>query len=285
MRSLRPKPPVPSWQIYYDRGNARARLSDLAGTIADAEKAVEIAHGAGDTNLLGRLEQFLALEYSATGDPKKALEIFQRLARDMNGAGGEGYQFGAQLNISAILIQMGDLAQAEAYLKRNLTLIHEARTSGLPGWRNFYANKGQAAELQVEHNRAIVFAATGQYSEAEKSFTLAEQRMRAAFKGILSGKNPPPEVQLRGTVDNLVLGEARMKAKQGRLAEAEADLRRALLSRLKDLGKYSSVTTKYIVGLANILVDEGRYSEAETLMRTALDTNRTIGVAEIYRRS
>ena len=267
-------------KFFYDRGNARARLSNLRGTIDDAEKAVEIARSAGDTNLLGRLEQFLALEYSATGDPKKAIEIFQRQARDMNGAGGKGYLFGAQLNISAILIQMGDLAQAEAYLKRNLSLIQEARTSGLPGWRNFYAVKGQAVESQVEQNRALVFEATGQYGEAEKSFTLAEQRMRGAFKGILGGKNPPPESQLRAVVDNLILGEARVKARQGRLAEAEADSRRALLSRLKDQGKYNPLTTKYIVGLAHILVDEGRYSEAETLMRTALDINRTIGVAE-----
>ena len=121
----------------------------------------------------------------------------------------------------------------------------------------------------------------GQYSEAEKSFTLAEQRRRASFKGILSGTNPPPEVaDCAGRSINLVLGEARMKAKQGRLAEAEADARRALLSRLKDHGKYNPATTNYIVGLANILVDEGRYAEAETLMRTALDINRTIGVAD-----
>ena len=175
---------------------------------------------------------------------------------------------------------MGDLAQAEAYLKRNLDLIREARTSGIPNWRAFYAQRGQAAESQVEQNRAIVFEARGQYREAEKSYTLAEQRMRAAFKGILEGKNPPPESQLRSVVDGLVLNAAQMKAKQGRLAEAEADSRRALLSRLKDNGKYNPLTTKYIVGLANILVDEGRYAEAETLMRTAIDINRTVGVAE-----
>ena len=35
--------------------------------------------------------------------------------------------------ISNVLVQMGDVAQAEAYLRRNLALIQEARTSGLPG--------------------------------------------------------------------------------------------------------------------------------------------------------
>ena len=78
----------------------------------------------------------------------------------------------------------------------------------------------------------------------------------------------------------MVTGQARMKAKQGRLAEAEADARRALLSRLKDEGKYSPATTTYIGTLAAILVDEGRYPDAELLMRTAIDINRTVGVAE-----
>ncbi len=267
-------------RFYYERGNARARLGKLTDAVADAEKAVEAGRAAGDVNLLGRLEQFLALQYSAAGDPKRAFDVYQRQLRDTNAVGGKGYMFGAQMNISALFIQMGDLAQAEAYLKRNLDLGREARTSGLPGWRTFYAQRGQAAESQVEHNRAIIFQAKGQYAEAEKSFTLAEQRMRAAFKGVLAGKNPPPESQLRATVDNLVLAEANIKAKQGRLAEAEADARRALLSRLKDNGKYNPATVKYISGLATILVDEGRYAEAETLMRTAIDISRTVGVAD-----
>jgi tetratricopeptide (TPR) repeat protein len=67
---------------------------------------------------------------------------------------------------------------------------------------------------------------------------------------------------------------------EGRLAEAEIDARRALLARLKAQGKYSSVTPQYIRGLANALVEQGRYDEAEKLARTALEINREIGVAE-----
>ncbi len=70
-----------------------------------------------------------------------------------------------------------------------------------------------------------------------------------------------------------------MKARQGRLAEAEADARRALLSRLKDNGKYHPQTPNYVAGLAGILVEQGRYGEAEKLMRVALDINETLGIA------
>ena len=83
---------------------------------------------------MGRLTQLLALQYSVAGDPKKALEIYQRILRETaNAPGAKGYQFATNRQISSILIQMGDIAQAEAYLRRSLAAIQEARTSGLAG--------------------------------------------------------------------------------------------------------------------------------------------------------
>jgi CHAT domain-containing protein len=267
-------------RFYYKRGNARAKLGNLAGAVADAEKAVATGRGAVDANLLGRLEQFLALQYTASGDPKRALEIFQKQTRDVNAPGAKGFLFGAYRQISSILIKMGDLAQAETYLHRNLALIQEARTSGLPGWRTSYPIWGQSWEADVEFNRAVVFEARGQYKQAEQSFRLAEQRRLASIKGILSTPNAPPETQILQSADAMVVGEARMMAKQGRLAAAEAEARRALLARLKDQGKYSSTTPFYIGGLASILVDQGRYADAEKLMRVSIEINRAFGVAE-----
>ncbi len=267
-------------RFYYKRGGARFKLAQLKEAIADADNAVQNARAGGDVHLLGRLEQFAGMTYSAVGEPKRALEIFQAQTRDSNAPGAKGFLFGAYRQISEFLIQMGDLAQAEAYLQRNRALIQEARTSGLPGWRTNYAAKGQSFEADFERHRAEVFEARGQYKDAENSYRLAEQRRIASIKGILAAPDPPPESQIRQAADRMVIGQARMKAKQGRLAEAEADARRALLSRLKDEGKYTPTTTAYIGTLASILVDEGRYADAETLMRTAIEINRTIGVAD-----
>ncbi len=267
-------------RFYYQRGNARAKLGQLTESVADADKAIETARGAVDANLMGRLEQFAGLQYSAAGDPKRALEIFQRQLRDTNANGARGYMFGAQRQISSILIQMGDIAQAETYLHRSLSLIQEARTSGLPGWRTSYATKGQSWEADVEFNRAIIFEARGQFRDAENSYRLAEQRRRASIKGILSAPNAPPESQMLQAADLMVLDQSRMKAKQGRFAEAEADARRALLARLKDQGKYNPLTPRYIMGLANTLLEQGRYSEAEQLARVSLEINRAVGVAD-----
>ncbi len=267
-------------KFYYERGNARAQLGQLASAISDADKALESARGAVEPNLLGRLEQFAAIQYLYAGEPKHALEIFQRQLRDTDTKGARGFMFGAQRQISDILIKMGDLAQAEVYLQRNLVLIQEARTSGLPGWRSSYPVRGQSWEAEIEQQRAIIFEARGEFAAAEKSYHLAEQRRRASIKGILSSPNPPPESQMLRAADTMVVGQSRMKVKQGRLAEAEADARRALLARLKDQGKYNASTPYYVTGLANCLVEQGRYGEAEKLVRVALEINRAVGVAD-----
>ncbi len=210
-------------KFYYQRGAARAQLGQLRDATTDADKAVEAARGLGDANLLGRLEQLAANQYLLAGDPKGALEIYQRQTRDTNAKGAKGFLFGAYRHISQILLKMGDLAQAEEYLQRNLKLIQEARTSGLPGWRTSYPGHGQSWEADVEYQRALVFEARGQFAEAEKSYRLSEQRRRASVKGLLTMKNPPPESQILQTADRTVVDVARMETKHGRLAEAEAD--------------------------------------------------------------
>jgi CHAT domain-containing protein len=268
-------------RFYYDRGGARSALGRLGDAIADANKALETGRGAVELNLLGRLMQFAGLQYSAAGDPKRALEIFLRQGREMDAPGAKGYQFDSYRQIASIYLQMGDVAQAEAYLRRNMALIVEARTSGLPGWRTSYAGMGQAMESTVEAHRAMIFEARGQFRDAEVAYLLAEQRLRGGIDSFLANsKNPPPKAQLLHSADFLGMGQGRMKARQGRLAEAEADARKVLLSRLKARGKYHPSAPRFIMGLADVLVEQGRYAEAEKLARVSLEINRTIGIAE-----
>jgi CHAT domain-containing protein len=265
--------------FYYMRGTARAQLGRLNEAIDDANKAMEVGRGAVDASTMGRLQQFAGLQYGYAGNPKRSLEIFQSQIRDTNVKGARGFLFGAHRHISGFLIQMGDVEQAEAYLRRSLALIQEVRTSGLPGKRASYAARGQSWEADIEHHRALIFEARGQFREAEAAYRQAELRRRASISAVLSQKNAPPESQLLQHNDYMVLGQARMKTRQGRFAEAEADARRALLSRLKDQGKYNSLTPRYVMGLADVLIEQGRYSEAEKLARVSLDINREVGVA------
>jgi len=266
-------------QFYFDRGSARVQLGRIAEAIADGNKAIEVGQGAIGINLYGRLVQFVALQYMTAGDPKKALDFFRRQLATASVRGAKGFAFGANRQIATILLQMGDLAQAEAYIRRNDPLIREARTSGMPGWRQSYATYGQSWESEIEYGRATVLEARGQFAEAEKAYKLAELRRRATIKMLENWENPPPESQMIQAADFMALAQARTKARQGRLAEAEVDARRALLSQLKEGGKYNPATAKFIIGLSDIMVEQGRYADAEKLVRVAIDINRTVGVA------
>jgi CHAT domain-containing protein/tetratricopeptide (TPR) repeat protein len=265
-------------RFYYQRGTARAELGRLEDAIADAEAALKAGRGAVDANLLGRLWQFAALQYAASGDPKKALETVENRIRDADTRGGRGHLFHSYRQMTGILLQMGELARAEQYLQRNLALIETARTSGMPGWRKGYATAGQSWESEIDLHRAIMFEARGEFQRAEGAYRQAELRRRAMAKDLDKLPNPPPLFQVLQSADALVLAQARVKARQGRFVEAEAYARRALLSRLKAQGKYHPATIRFVLGLANVLVAQGRYAEAEKLIRAALQVASSIGV-------
>jgi tetratricopeptide (TPR) repeat protein len=91
---------------------------------------------------------------------------------------------------------------------------------------------------------------------------------------------PVPRQQILNTAARDLAGAARVKARQGRLSEAEADARRALLDILKAVGKYHPATASFVVGLAAVLVEQGRYPEAEQLTREALGIQRALGVGD-----
>ena len=266
-------------QFYVDRGAARSALGRNREALADGEKALVAALASGDGLFGNRTRQFIILQKLALGDIKGALQISQFMITDANRPGQKGWLFNAQRMAASILVQMGDIPQAEVNLRRSLALLQEARTSGMPGWRTNYNAKGRSWEGEVEAIRAIIFEARGQFREAETAYAKSREWKLASIPD-LTFAHAPPAAQVRGGADGDLLSVGRTKAKQGRLAEAEVDVRNALQSRLKALGKYNPLTTPFIMGLANILIEEGRYEEAEKLARTALDVNRTLNIGD-----
>jgi len=129
-------------------------------------------------------------------------------------------------------------------------------------------------------HRAIIFEARGQFREAEASYAKSREWRLVSIPDFKNQVHAPPESQLRWIADLNLLDVARTKAKQGRFAEAEVAARSALLARLKDQGKYNPLTTPFMLGLANILVEEGRYQEAEKLTRISLEIQRTVGIGD-----
>src|SRR5260370_227519 len=161
--------------FYIDRGTARSALGRNMEALADGEKALASALASGDGYFGQRIRQFITLQKLALGDIKGALQISQFMIKDANRPGQKGYLFNAQRIAANILVQMGDIPQAEGYMRQSLALLQEARTSGMPGWRTGYNQKGRSWEGDVEAIRATIFEARGQFREAEAAYAKSRE--------------------------------------------------------------------------------------------------------------
>ena len=63
----------------------------------------------------------------------------------------------AQRTIATALVLMGDLSQAESYIRRNATLVQDARGSPHPNWRKAYDVYGRSWEADADEGKALIF--------------------------------------------------------------------------------------------------------------------------------
>jgi CHAT domain-containing protein len=263
-------------KFYLTRCQARSLLGEFGKAIADCEAAVRAGQGSLDLAAFGRILQGLSIQYAQIGEPKKSIEISQRIVRETsNVKGAKGRVFNATRHILENYLTLGDFEQAEAYARRNIALLQEARS-----WPSYAGFRKASWEAEIEQGRAALHEARGQFAEAEAAYRRGEILRREALR-LLPGYDglAPPRDQLEQNIDAMIAKQGRVKARQGRLAEGEADVRRALLSRLRATGKYNVQTAKYIGFLANLLIEQGRFGEAERLARIQLEVQRTMGVA------
>ena len=267
-------------QFYYDRGNARALLARSKDALADGLQALALGKGTIEFRQTVRIRQFVALQYKALGDFKQAIAVSDSIVREAEAAGARAAMINAQGRIARMLVSMGDPSQAAIYAGRVEALVQEARGSPSPKWRQSYSIYGHIWEADADSVRGVVLEARGRYAEAEAAYRRTEAFGRAALQDRPRYEFPPPPEQMIEAVDLTVAFIARTEARQGRLSEAEADARRALLEALKTQGKYSPVTPTFIYALAAVLATQGRYQEAEKLTRAALEVQRTIGIGD-----
>ena len=268
-------------QFLFDRAGARALLARNKDALADSLQALDIAKHGMDVRFLARTRRLVAQQYQATGDRKDAIAMLQEQVGEGAVPGRRGTLISSLRFIAQILVSMGDVSQANAYANRAEAMVQEARGSPNPSWRTSYAVYGHGWEADADAARGLVFEARGQYAKAETAYRRAEAFRRTAVKDLPRYDPPvPPREQFLAAADGHLLAVARNEVKQSKLAAAEADARQSLLGILNLQGKYAPTTPTFIVGLAGILVEQGRYKEAEQLGRSALEVQRTIGIAD-----
>src|SRR5262249_51951631 len=215
--------------------------------LADGLKALEIGKRGIELRQTFRIRQFVALQYIATAEPKQAIAVLQTIVREADQPGSRGAMINASRILAQTFVSMGDVTQADAYARRVGALVQEARGSPHPNWRKAYAISGNSWESDADAARGLIFEARGQYREAEAAYRPAGAFRRASLKDLDKFDYPPPPEQVVLSADISLLSIAQMQAKQGRLSEAEAAARRALLEVLRTQGKYNPSTPKFIV--------------------------------------
>src|SRR5262245_39997091 len=255
-------------EFYYNRATARSNLGRFRDSIADLKTGIALGLRANID--VGYLRQALGFQYNWSGDNKKSLDEFLALARDSDTEPNRKYLFSAYRWISFLSIGLGNLDQAERYLKKNEALLAEAQAWPVPEIEK------STFRAQVEYSRGRLFEVRGNLLEAEAAYRRAEILFTEVLGGVANARRWSFEV----VRDNMVASQGVVRAKQGRYAEAEADARRALLNRLASVGKYNLTTATLVIHrFALVLLDQGRYSEAEKLVRTELDIFSALGVA------
>ncbi|MSP76174.1 MAG: CHAT domain-containing protein [Rhodospirillaceae bacterium] len=261
--------------FYFDRAQARSDLGRGWEAVSDTDESIRLLRSLSKGSF--REQQFVVAQYTGgfLGDPKRAVAQLIDMENAYPTSGWrEGALFVIYRHMVASQVLLGDFKAAEAYQNKT------------EAWFAANRNGPRAAlvesswEADVELGKAFYLEGLGRYAEAEAAFAKSELKRRDSMEK--SGKwiDVPPRASLQRVIDTTAVRTGRAKALQGRVAEAEVDVRRALLSQLGLVGKYHPVTLAFVARLAEILIQQGRYPEAEQLARISVDTYRAIGFAE-----
>jgi CHAT domain-containing protein len=261
-------------EFYFRRGFSLSEIGKFREAASDARLAIKYLQGNSDRE--SRAKQFLALQLELTGDYPEAIKVWQDIIeiKDVS----PGYKMNAFRNLEQEFVELGNLPEAEVYLKRNEAFFEFLQKSGaVLKQASKQSRHNLSWESEISKSRAIFYEAQGLFHQAELEYANAE-RIRRAW--IAAQSDYARISQVTHSADKMLASVSKMKAKQGRLAEAEVDVREALLSRLKAQGKYNFRTPFFIEQLAEVLTEEGRFAEAERLIKIAIEIQRAIGIPE-----
>ena len=157
----------------------------------------------------------------------------------------------------------GDLKGAETALAEIERLHAESK-----GWKKVRPEDVAGYNSALALAKAGLSQSTGKYADAERYWRQAAATLAA-----------DPVQAKRTWIDEHYARLARVLTLQGRLLEAENEARRALLGALAKSGRYSNHTAWVLGYVVQVIMEQGRYAEAETLARARIDIYEQTGAA------
>jgi CHAT domain-containing protein len=260
-------------RFYYDRGLAATELGRTTQRAADFREALKQGRAA-KIDVTRVLEALAQAEFSA-GSRKAALAVAEELLAAEKSSGGQN--LGDYGLVAKARLFTGDIAGAERALADAQGIFDSLPREAARAWPVFSDHwRGL-----LESSRSLVLEETGRYAEAERAARLAvasEERAIPHYDQMrVVGRNMFPRGQMERSVELMRTVLAVTLLRQGRLAEAEVEQRRALLNLLARYGRYSPEVAGAVSRLALIIQEQGRSADAETLAKAAVDIFENTG--------
>ena len=261
-------------EFYYRRGQAAEQIGRTRQQLEDMKKAYALGQQARMTpGVLNFYLQQIGLAYWYAGDVKGALATQEQrldlMAHSSNAP--RGMIFNIYQQKIQFAVRSGQLDIARDALRKSENELNEAA-----GWRMPTQLNREVFRSSVLRSRATYDQEIGRYADAEaairENIDLVTGRILPHASEL---QNPPGTWE--NVRDQLHSELSRVLLLEGRPVEAEAEVRRALLSRLQLRGHYAPETGSDVLYLAHVLYAQGRYAEAEKLAAAARDIFENLG--------
>jgi tetratricopeptide (TPR) repeat protein len=226
--------------FYRERGLAAGRIGRAKQEIDDLTKSSE--YFLQTVSPVSRIYFELALAEERGGNFFRHIRYLQKSVK-------AGWNIGANIRLAIGNGSIGDLPGADAALGAAVRGSYRGSPNGTFWFRPVIA-EAQAALLDV----------TGRHAEAEALG-------RKAIALLVSDRDHAQSIW----VDEVHAFLARTLIRQRRLLEAENEAREAAFGALANSGRYSPHTAWMLRSLVWVLLEQGRYREAETLARAVIE--------------
>ena len=260
-------------EFYYKRGLAAAEIGRAQQRVDDIKKAYELGRQANlPAQRINFYLQQLGRAYSFAGNTKEAIAVQdERLALLGQQVQGRGVIFNIYRDKIGNAVAAGQIDEARATLA-----LAERDLQDASRWRGPSEINKTVFRENVLEARAVLAGGMGRYAESEatlrEGLEVVTQRI---LPNVSQLQNPPGTFE--DVADGYHSGLAKALMAQGRLIEAEAEIRTALLDQLRRRGRYAAETGNAILLLAQVLEMQGRYAESEKMALAAEDIFHNLG--------
>lgn len=262
--------------FYKSKANAAQEVGAAGAFVQAMRKVVELG---GELDPIEDLH-LLAHAEGMAGNLQQAVDARKRVLASIPPGKYEGKRLHAFGNLALIHARLGELDLAE----QALVAAEKEYKSGL--LRPHAAYNRHAWIFGLDRYKASVLLNKGKPLEAEALLLHAAAEMPRVISDVEMArvKRDGSTRITDGTLAYMALRNqtdlAEAVAQQGRLTEAELLVRNALIDGIRSFGRYSFYTGSLVSPYVRILVEQGRYVEAEQLARAGIDIYRHVGTPD-----